>query len=131
VSTAENKALMQHIFDELAQGNSKPLVASMADDFTWTVLGTTRWSRSYRGKRAVLDELLKPLAAQFGTTYKNQAQRFIAEDDLVVVECRGEVVTTAGRPYNNSYCWICRISDGKLRELTEYLDTALVDAVIG
>jgi ketosteroid isomerase-like protein len=44
----------------------------------------------------------------------------------VVVECRGRVTTTSGSPYNNTNCWVCRIADGKLRELTEYLDTELV-----
>jgi ketosteroid isomerase-like protein len=52
--------------------------------------------------------------------------QLIAEDDYVVVECRGHVTTKAGIPYNNTYCWVCRIVEGKLQELTEYMDTALV-----
>jgi ketosteroid isomerase-like protein len=43
-----------------------------------------------------------------------------------VVECRGKVTTKTGKPYNNTYCWVCRLVDGKLTELTEYLDTELV-----
>lgn len=35
-------------------------------------------------------------------------------------------MTTAGKPYNNTYCYVIRLEGGKLRELTEYLDTALV-----
>ena len=49
MSAAENKELMQHICDELAKGNSKPLIESMAEDFCWTVTGSTKWSKSYRG----------------------------------------------------------------------------------
>ncbi len=37
MSGTENKKLMQRIFGELAQGNSRPLVESMAEDFQWTV----------------------------------------------------------------------------------------------
>lgn len=33
--------------------------------------------------------------------------------------------------YNNTYCWICRVADGKLRELTERLDTEPVTAASG
>jgi ketosteroid isomerase-like protein len=29
-------------------------------------------------------------------------------------------------PYNNNYCYVCRLADGKLRELTEYCDTQLI-----
>lgn len=36
----------------------------------------------------------------------------------------------AGDPYQNSYCWIFRLVDGQVVELTEYADTALIDAVL-
>jgi len=131
MGAAENKQLMQNIFSELSKGNGKPFVESLADDICWTIIGSTKWSRTYRGKEAVLTELLRPLFAQFADQYTNTAHRFIAEDDYVVVECRGRVTTKSGTPYNNTYCWVCRVADGKLRELTEYLDTELVTAALG
>ena len=76
-------------------------------------------SKTYEGKRAVIDELLRPLFAQFSDRYTNTAHRFVAEGDCVVIECQGRVTTKSGKPYHNSYCWICRIADGKLQELTE------------
>jgi ketosteroid isomerase-like protein len=126
MSTHDNKQLMQAIFAELAQGNGRPFVDSLADDCCWTLTGSTAWSRSYQGKQAIVDELLQPLFAQFATRYTNTAHRFIAEDDHVVVECRGDVRTQDGKPYRNRYCWVCRIANGKLVELTEYMDTELV-----
>jgi uncharacterized protein len=126
MSAAENKRAMQAAFDALAQGNGRPFVELMADDFTWTITGTTAWSRAYRGKQAVRKELLEPLFAQFATRYTNRALRIIAEDEHVVVECRGRVTTKSGKPYNNEYCYVIRFADGKMRELTEYFDTELV-----
>jgi ketosteroid isomerase-like protein len=117
---------MQQIFAELEKGNGKPFVEAMADDFSWTITGNSPWSKTYKGKRAVLNDLMKPLFAQFDGQYTNKAQRFIAEDDFVVVECRGRVNTKSGKPYNNTYCYICRFDGGQMRELTEYLDTQLV-----
>jgi len=131
MSAAENKQLMQNIFSELSKGNGKPFVESLADDFCWTIIGSTKWSRTYRGKEAVLTELLRPLFAQFADQYTTTAHRFIAEDDYVVVECRGRFTTKSGKPYNNTYCWVCRVAEGKLQELTEYLDTELVTAALG
>jgi ketosteroid isomerase-like protein len=131
VSAAENKQLLQNIFSELSKGNGAPFVESLADDICWTIIGSTKWSGTYRGKQAVLNELLRPLFAQFADQYTNTAHRFIAEDDYVVVECRGRVTTKSGPPYNNTYCWICRVADGKLQELIEYLDTELVTAALG
>lgn len=126
MSAIENKQLMQHVFAELARGNGKPFVDSMAEDICWTIPGSTPWSRTYRGKQAVRTELMAPLFAQFEGQYTNTAQRFIAEGDYVVVECRGNVTTKTGKPYNNTYCMVCRIVDGQLLELTEYMDTDLV-----
>jgi len=34
-------------------------------------------------------------------------------------------------PYNNTYCNVYRIADGKIRQLTEYLDTELVTTAFG
>ena len=126
MSATANKQLMQQVFAELAKGNGKPFVDAMADDFRWTITGTTPWSKTYDGKQTVLNDLMQPLFSQFADRYTNTAQRFIAEDDYVVVECRGRVTTKAGKPYNNAYCYVCRMAGGKMRELTEYLDTELV-----
>jgi len=131
MSTDENKRLMQHIFRELAKGNSEPFRDAMADDFSWTVIGTTSWSGTYAGKQAVLTELFGPLFSQFADRYTNTADRFIAEGDHVVVQCRGHVTTKSGTPYNNTYCYVCRLGDGKLRELTEYCDTQLIATALG
>jgi uncharacterized protein len=131
VSAAENKQLMQNIFTELSNGDGAPFVESLADDICWTIIGSTKFSGTYRGKQAVLNELLRPLFARFADQYTNTAHRFIAEDDYVVIECRGRVTTKSGAPYNNTYCWVCRVTDGKLQELTEYLDTELVTAALG
>jgi enamine deaminase RidA (YjgF/YER057c/UK114 family) len=71
------------------------------------------------------------LRSKFAVPYKATALRIIAEGDHVVVEGRGCVTTKAGLPYNNSYCWIYRIAEGKIKEITEYLDTELVTAALG
>jgi ketosteroid isomerase-like protein len=126
MSTAENKAALQSAFAELARGNGKPFAALWAADFVWTISGHTAWSRSYRGRDSVEKDLMAPLFARFATRYTNTAIRFIAEDDYVVVQCQGNVMTKSGLPYNNSYCYVCRMEKGQLKELTEYLDTELV-----
>jgi ketosteroid isomerase-like protein len=130
MSPADNKRLMQDAFEHLAHGDGRPFADLMADDFTWIITGRTAWSRAYEGKEAVREQLLGPLFAQFADRYRNTAQRFIAEGEWVVVQCRGSVGTKRGQRYDNEYCYVCRFSEGKLRELTEYLDTELVTAVL-
>lgn len=131
MSAATNKAMMQAIFAEMEKGNREPFGAAMAENFTWHMMGSTSWSGSYKGRDSIRTMLLRPLFARFEGPYRNRAIRMVAEDDIVVVECRGQVRTTEGKDYNNQYCFIFRIADGKIAELTEYLDTALVDAALG
>jgi len=131
MNAAENKQLMERIFAELSQGNSRPFVEHLADDVRWTVMGTTPWSKTYHGKQSVLTDLLGQLRTRLADRYRATAQRFIAEGDLVVVQARGNSTTTTGIPYNNEYCFIYRIADGRIHEVTEYLDTELLMNALG
>jgi uncharacterized protein (TIGR02246 family) len=129
--STQAKQLLQRAFDALATGDGRPFVALMADDFSWTIPGNATWSGTWRGKKAVREELLAPLFARFADTYTNRAIRFIAEGDWVVVECRGKVMTKSGKAYNNTYCYVCRFAEGEMRELTEYMDTELAALALG
>ncbi|HYS13251.1 MAG TPA: nuclear transport factor 2 family protein, partial [Burkholderiaceae bacterium] len=85
----------------------------------------------FDGKQAVLNELFPMLRATIADRVRTRATRFIAEGDQVVVEARGNNTTRAGMPYNNSYCMIYTVRDGKLKELVEYMDTDLALKALG
>lgn len=126
MTTEDNKRIMQNVFDELARGNSQALIEVLADDVAWHVTGTTKFSATYRGKATLMNELVMPLFSQLEGQFVMTADRYIADDNYVVVEARGKSTTKAGRPYNNKYCWVFRLEDGKVKEVTEYMDTQLV-----
>jgi uncharacterized protein len=130
MSAADNKRLLQHIYLELSNGNSRPFVEAMADDFSWIALGTTTWSGVYAGKKAVIEELFASLRNEMEGRIKTVPHRFIADEGTVVVEARGDNMTKAGKPYRNTYCMVFRVEDGKLKECVEYMDTELVTKVL-
>ncbi|MDR7115659.1 nuclear transport factor 2 family protein [Caulobacter sp. BE254] len=125
-ATDDNKRLMQAIFEGLARGDARLFLDSLDEAAVWRMIGTTAWSGVYAGKAAIRRDLLAPLFAQFADQYLNVADAIVAEGDTVVVECRGKVATRAGQRYDNTYCWVCRLADGKIVSLTEYMDTQLV-----
>lgn len=129
--TTENKQIVQSFFDDLAKGDGRPFIEAMADDFSWIIPGRATWSGEWRGKQAVREQLLRPLLARFATTYTNRAVRLIAEGDHVVVECRGDVMTKTGKRYDNTYCYVFTLREGKLTELVEYMDTELAADALG
>ena len=128
--TTENKSLLQNIFSETAKGNGKPFIDALADNVSWSIIGSTPWSKTYKGKAAVLRELLGPLNAQLVNRNTITAQTFIADGDRVAVEGQGHNTTKDGKSYNNRYCWVFRFADGRVIELMEYTDTALIESAL-
>ena len=127
----ENRQIVSGIFAELAAGNSRPLLEALSDDVTWTVMGQTPWSKMYRGKAAVIRDLLSVLGVRLADRFRAQADRILADGEYVVVQARGQSTTKTGRPYNNEYCFVYRMKDGRIEEVTEYLDTQLVLDALG
>jgi ketosteroid isomerase-like protein len=120
------KQVVRAAVSGLHAGDGRPFTEALADDVTWTVMGDTPWSKSYHGKKVVLDTLLEPLVGRIDGPYRMLPHRFIAEGALCVVEGKGQNLLRDGRRYDNTYCWVCRVENGKIRELTEYMDTDLV-----
>jgi ketosteroid isomerase-like protein len=130
MATASNRGLLEVVFAALAQGDRRPFADAMADDFSWTITGHGPWARTWSGKTSVRQQLMAPLFSQFAGLYRNRAIRIICDGDTAAVECRGNVTTKTGKRYDNHYCYVIEMRDGKMHALTEYMDTALAEAVL-
>lgn len=58
-------------------------------------------------------------------------KRFIAEGEYIVMQAQGRATAKSGGPYINTYCIVCRIVDGKIKEMTDYVDTELITGALG
>ena len=130
-AAAANKALLRHAYEEISKGNPAALMDSLADDIKWTIIGTTALSGTFNGKQEIADKLAIPLRARLDGPIVFMLDDFIAEGDQVVMRARGRATSKSGKPYNNSYCIVARIVDGRIREMTDYVDTALIDSALG
>jgi ketosteroid isomerase-like protein len=127
-----NKQLLRHVYAQVSKGNPQPLLDSLADDVQWTIIGSTALSGTSRGKQEVIDKLLKPLRARLADgPIMFQPERFIAEGEYVVMQAQGRATALSGKPYNNTYCIVCRIVDGKVKEMVDYVDTELITSALG
>lgn len=77
---------MEIIFSEMSKGKLNPFIDTMAEDIQWTWIGTGKWSHTFLGKEAVVNELLAAVKEILTEPYEIIPQRFIAEVDFVVVE---------------------------------------------
>ena len=131
MSTAANKKLMQDIFAGFANRDARLFVDSLADDATWEVTGEYSWSRTFSGKDAIFRDLIGQLRSRLADRTRTVAHRFIADGDIVAVEARGDNRTREGVAYNNQYCLIFRLENGRIKEIREYCDSTLVERVLG
>src|ERR1700761_9090114 len=129
MSAAQNKEVVQRMSE--AKG-LEPMLATMADDVRWTIIGKTKYSHVMNGKQEIIDKLLKPIFAELETMGSNHVDNVIAEGDYVVVQQHATGrKTKTGNDYNNTYCLVYKVLDGKIKEITEYLDTELVTSAFG
>jgi ketosteroid isomerase-like protein len=128
---SENKQVVLDFYDAGARGDMDACFALLADDIEWTNIGTTKFSGTYVGKQALAENLLGPLFGQLKEGISSTIDNLIAEGDIVVAQTRGQAETLSGTPYNNVYCQVIQIKNGKIARVNEYMDTALVDSVLG
>jgi uncharacterized protein len=131
MSATANKRLMEEIFAGIASGNSRLFVESLADDVILRVTGQYSWSRTFEGKEAVLRDLYGYVRSLVERGSRTVAHSFIADGDYVVVEAKGDMVTKGGVRYDNDYCLVYRLANGKIVEMREYCDSFLCENVLG
>lgn len=126
----KNKRVVRAFYEAGNSGNIDAALGLMDENVTWLNMGSTKLSGTYNGKQDLLDNLIGPLFSQLEAGIESTVQRMIAEADYVAVQVNGRAKTTSGKPYNNTYCHVFRICDGKIIEVTEYLDTELTSSVL-
>lgn len=131
MSAAANKKLVQQIYDDASHRSATTFWENVADDVIWTVTGEYSWSRQYKGRAAIMDNLMGHFRSFFHERPRTVAYNFIADGDFVAVETRGDNVTKAGLRYDNQYCMVFRIENGKIKEIKEYCDSAMIERVLG
>ncbi|MBW8483240.1 nuclear transport factor 2 family protein [Actinomadura parmotrematis] len=129
MSAEENKKLFQEIFEQMAEGNGRALTDAMADECRWVFPGAWSWSGVWEPKERLVGGMLRPLMTQL-TGYRVRAELILADGDRVVVQARSTSTTKRGESYDQTYCFIFRVADGRITEVVEHCDTSLVERVL-
>jgi ketosteroid isomerase-like protein len=129
MGTEENRQLISEAFAAWAQGDSRPFFRLVADDVRWTVIGSTKVSGTYESRAAFNAGALGPLSERLAEPIRARVRRVLADGDHVVVQWEGHSSSRAGVPYDQTYCWVLRLADGRVVEAIAYLDTELVSAM--
>jgi ketosteroid isomerase-like protein len=127
MSTEQNKAIVRKAIDALSRGDMAGFVADAADVVSFTLIGSTPLSGTIQGKQNIEKGLSEILGGRLeGGAIAMTIENLVADGEYVAEQAKGISKTKTGKDYNNTYCRVWRIVDGKVHSLTEYLDTEIV-----
>jgi uncharacterized protein len=129
MSIVENKKLIQDAFTAWANGDGMAFFNLLTDNATWTVMGSCPISGTYVGRQRLVEDALTPQREKLAGPPTPTVINIIAEGDTIVIQWTGKGTTKTGQPYNNSYCYVVQMENGKITRGTVYLDTELVHSI--
>ena len=134
MSTETTRTLIDDFYGALRKGNRVRLLELLAPDAVWIPPRTAPVART-EGAEAIADalgggivrdtfDLSKPFALEI--------RRTIVDGDVAVVQQRLTATAKAtGADYDNEYCWVYVVRDGRIAVLEEYADTIVAGRAMG
>lgn len=129
-----NIALAEAYYRALERGDFEALADLHHDDVAFNLLGSTPVSGRWEGKAECFGPLVEemvvgklvPETIQFSREWRIMC----ADENCVVGIMRGGGMGKNGHEYLQTYCQVMTIRDGKIAELHEFFDTALVELAL-
>ena len=131
MSSDANKQIIRDFFAALSTGNMPRVRELLHADVAWTIIGDTPVSKTFRGIEGFETGLIGNVFLQIDPDAGVRVDiiELIAEGDKVVARAQGTIQGRYG-PYNNTYCHVFTVRDGKIIEDFEYLDTLLIERAL-
>lgn len=128
IDTNQNKQVVKRFIEAMGQGDATIAAQCLCDDAYTLAKGFGHFA----GVRE--HETIVGTIAAFKQLFPEGLNpdfiSFTAEAERVVAEFEGRATTFDGQPYNNQYCMVFTLSNGKIKHVHEYFCTKLADQVL-
>src|ERR687897_2882430 len=121
---------VEGLFANLENGKSEAFFEHVADDVSWTVMGTHPLAGNYRTKADFLTHTFARLDKILKEGVVLRVTNILIAGDSAAVEMESLSTALNGKPFDNRYCWIVYFSNGTIVEVRAYLDSALTQRLI-
>ena len=127
-----NEQFVLDFFTALSSGDLERLRPFLTPTSVWKpMVRDIPGAGEYTGND-IIDVFLGPVRGMFKPgDPKVHVTAMFSDGDLVCVESDSTGDTADGKRYENAYCWVFRIKDGKLGRLHEYMDSHYVARLFG
>ena len=124
------KEYVQNLFHFLETDDNSHFYDKVADDVNWTVMGTHPLAGTYHSKTDFIVNTIIRLNKILKEGVILRVTNIIIQDETAVVELESLSTALNGKPFKNTYCWVCRFENNIIVEVRAYVDSALVQRVI-
>lgn len=136
-NTERNKETVRATWEAFANGDLKTVFDNMSDDIRWMVPETTpsAWGldlpREHRGKQAIMQFVFAGVAKVFPEGLAMRVRHIHGDGEIVITELTASGRLLNGKFYENDYCFVIQVVEGRIHHIREYLDTQKFKDVIG
>lgn len=121
-----NTAIVRKAIEDIGKLNVEGLLAIIDDDLDFRLMGTSPLSRRLRGKEAYMG-IVAEVASYLNGFIELTVDELIPAGEWVIVRASGHATMKAtGADYDNEYCMMWKLKDGKVVKLREYCCTKLI-----
>ncbi len=127
--TQSSREVVEKAIAALNRGDGAAFIGAFSDDLDFNMPGSTPVSGHTHGIQE-FTALVGKVAGYVDVPITIKVTNFIACGEWVVTESDGHAVTKSGKDYNNHYCHLWQVRNGKIVKFVEYNDTELIMRVL-
>lgn len=128
----QNEQLAKEFFEKLSTGDLELVRPLFDEEASWIVRAQgIPGAGVHKGRDHIIDEFLGPVRDLFEPgDPKIYVDRIFGKGPLVAVQSKSLGKMRNGKTYENYYAWILQFKDGRIIELSEYMDTYYVSTLV-
>ncbi|MFK4548208.1 ketosteroid isomerase-like protein [Streptomyces tendae] len=124
-AAAVTRRTVERAFADVPQsGFTERFTEALADDLVFTATGTSPVAGRYESKTEYQTNVLARLHERLATPIRARVEQVIVEGEWATVRFRSHGVQGVnGIDFSMEYCWLIRVVDGRITEITGFYDT--------
>ena len=130
MNAEDNKRAAMATWKAFASRDPVEIAAMFTEDAEWfappgnaTAIALNS-TKNVMGKADIVQFIACEFDKLFARDVKLDFKGFYGDGDIVVVEHRLRATLANGAPYDNDYCFVLEMENGRIRRMREYMDTA-------
>jgi uncharacterized protein len=116
----------------LVKGDVEGALRNFDDDIEWWICGNLAGTSGVKRGKEEIRNWFSSGPNVFPDGLNSEARYFHVDGDTVIAEIRNHGKVSNGKSYDNYYCFVFMLKDGKIHRIREYVDLlTLKEAMTG